>query len=159
MSYQRDQALFDLFKVPHQVVAVVTDTVWALEHASSFTNKCLFAIIKGQHNEIHLRPSSQSIQLSIFSLQMTQLWLCFSLLYCDETLRWDLQIIARDMHVTWYYDSCCTRSFKNIPMAGYISIYPSPKRSYIERMFLYFSRFLLVDSKYFCFIGAKTVTF
>ena len=73
MSYQRDQALFNLFKVPHQVVAVVTDTVWALEHASSFTNKCLFTIIKGQHNEINLRLSSKSIQLSISSLQMTQL--------------------------------------------------------------------------------------
>ena len=80
-------------------------------------------------------------------------------LCCADTLRWDLQIIARDMHVTWYYDSCCTRSFKNNPMAGHFSIYPSPKRSYIERMVLYFSRFLLVDSKYLCFIGAKTVTF
>ena len=36
VSYQRDQAFFDSFKVPHQVVAVVTDTVWALELASSF---------------------------------------------------------------------------------------------------------------------------
>ena len=86
-------------------------------------------------------------------------WLCISLLCCDDTLRWDLQIIARDMHITWYYDSCWTRSFKNIPMAGYISIHPSPKRSYIESMVLYFSRFLVVDSKYLCFIGAKTVTF
>ena len=44
MSYQRDQALFDSFKVPHQVVAVVTDTVLAHELATSFTNKCLFTI-------------------------------------------------------------------------------------------------------------------
>ena len=155
MSYQGDQALFDSCKVPHQVVAVVTDTVWALELASSFTNKCLFTNIKGQHDEINLRPSRKCTQLSISSLQMTTSRLCISMLCCDDTLRLDLQIIVRDMHVKWYYDSCCTQSFKNNPMPGYISIYRSPKRSYIERMVLYFSRFLLLDPKYLCFNGAK----
>ena len=74
---------------------------------------------------------------------------------CDDTLRLDLQIIDRDMHVKWYYDSCCAQSFKNNPMPGYILIYRSPKRSYIERMVLYFLRFLLLDPRYLCFNGAK----
>ena len=38
MSYQKDQALFDLPKVPHQVVAVVNDTVWARELGSLFSD-------------------------------------------------------------------------------------------------------------------------
>ena len=42
LSYQRDQALFDSFKVPHQVIDAVNDTVWTGELANLFTNKCLF---------------------------------------------------------------------------------------------------------------------
>ena len=47
MSYQRDHALFDSFKVPHQVVDAVNDTVWARELANLFTNKCLFTTLTG----------------------------------------------------------------------------------------------------------------
>ena len=110
---------------------------------------------QGQHNEINLRPSRKCTQSSISSLQMTILWLCISMSCCDDTLRLDLQIIVRDMHVTWCYDSCCTRSFNINPIAGYISIYCSPKWLYIERMVLHFSRFLFVDPKNLCFNGAK----
>ena len=42
VSYQKDPALFDSFKIPHQVVVVVSDTVWAPELASLSTNKFLF---------------------------------------------------------------------------------------------------------------------
>ena len=87
MSYQRDQALFDSFKVPHQVVAVVTDTVLTRELASSFTNKCLFTIIMGQHNKINSHRSRKCTQLSVSSLQKTISWLRISKLFCDDTLR------------------------------------------------------------------------
>ena len=78
MSYQRDQALFDSFKVPHQVLA--------RELANSFTNKCLFTIITGQHNKINSRLSRKCTQLSISSLQKTILRLHISKLFCDDTL-------------------------------------------------------------------------
>ena len=47
LSYQRDQALSDSFKVPHQVVDAVNDTVWARELANLFTKKCLFTSLMG----------------------------------------------------------------------------------------------------------------
>ena len=47
LSYQRDQALFDSFKVTHQVVDAVNDTVWARELANLFTKKCLFTALTG----------------------------------------------------------------------------------------------------------------
>ena len=56
VSYQRDQALFDSFKVPHQVIAAVDDTS---------------GLGSGQHNEINFHPSSKCRQLSISSLEMT----------------------------------------------------------------------------------------
>ena len=59
MSYQKDPALFDSFKIPHQVVVVVNDTVWASELASLSTNKCLFTALTGQHNKINLRPAGK----------------------------------------------------------------------------------------------------
>ena len=68
-------------------------------------------------------PSGKCTQLSISSLQMTILRLNISMLCCDDTVRWDLLIIVRDTHVTWCYDSCCTRSFEYHPMTGYISIF------------------------------------
>lgn len=87
VSYQRDRALFDSFKVPHQVVVVVAATVEARELASSFTDKCLFTTLTGQYNEINLHPSRKCTQISISSLQMTILRLCISMLCYDDTLR------------------------------------------------------------------------
>ena len=87
VSYQKDPALFDSFKIPHQVVVVVSDTVWVLELASLSKNKFLFTALTGQHNKINLRPSGKGRQLSISSLQMTILWLCISMLCCDDKLR------------------------------------------------------------------------
>ena len=87
MSYQKDPALFDLFKIPHRVVVVVNDTVWASELASLSTNKCRFTALTFQHNKINLRPGRKGRQLSISGLQMTILGLCISMLCCDDTLR------------------------------------------------------------------------
>lgn len=107
---------------------------------------------------MNLRPQREMYKLSISSLQMTILRLNISMLCCDDTVRWDLLIIVRDTHVTWCYDSCCTRSFENHPMTGFISMYRSPKRSYFERMVLYFSRYLLVDPKNLFLNGAKKLS-
>ena len=147
MSYQRDQALFDSFKVPHQVVAVVTDTVLARELASSFTNKCLFTIIMGQHNKINLRRSRKCTQLSISSQQKTISWLRISKLFCDDTLRSSFAtLMSRDLITV-----VARSRFKII----YWLVYFFQKRFYIERMALLFSRFFKVDPKYLWFNGAK----
>ena len=45
VSYQKDPALFDSFKIPHRVVVVVNDTVWASELPSLSTNKCRFTAL------------------------------------------------------------------------------------------------------------------
>ena len=55
VSYQRDRALFDSFKVPHHGVVVVVATVEARELASSFTDKYVF-----------LQPSRVSIMKLTF---------------------------------------------------------------------------------------------
>ena len=147
MSYQRDQALFDSFKVPHKVVAVVTDTVLARELASSFTNKCLLIIIMGQHNKINSRRSRKCIQLSISSLQKTISWLRISKLFCDDTLRSSFATrISRDVMTV-----VARSRFKIIHWL----VYCFQKRFYIERMALLFSRFSMVDPKYLWFNGAK----
>ena len=99
VSYQKDPALFDSFKIPHQVVVVVSDTVWALELASLSKNKFLFTALTGQHNKINLRPSRKGRQLSI-------------------VLRRQAEIIVCDMNVRRLCNSCCTQWFKNNPVAG-----------------------------------------
>ena len=149
MSYQRDQALFDSFKVPHQVVAVVTDTVLARELASSFTNKYLFTIIMGQHDKINSRRSRKCTKLSVFSLQKTISWLCISKLFCDDTLRSSFATrvrMSRDLMT-----AVARNRFKIIHWL----VYCFQKRFYIERMALLFSRFFMVDPKYLWFNGAK----
>ena len=99
VSYQKDPALFDSFKIPHQVVAVVSDTVWALELASLSKNKFLFTALTGQHNKINLRPSRKGRQLSI-------------------VLRRQAEIIVCDMNVRRLCNSCCTQWIKNNPVVG-----------------------------------------
>ena len=149
MSYQRDQALFDSFKVPHQVVAVVTDTVLARELASSFTNKYLFTIIMGQHDKINSHHSRKCTKLSVFSLQKTISWLCISKLFCDDTLRSSFATrvrMSRDLMT-----AVARNRFKIIHWL----VYCFQKRFYIERMALLFSRFFMVDPKYLWFNGAK----
>ena len=149
MSYQRDQALFDSFKVPHQVVAVVTDTVLARELASSFTSKYLFTIIMGQHDKINSRRSRKCTKLSVFSLQKTISWLCISKLFCDDTLRSSFATrvrMSRDLMT-----AVARNRFKIIHWL----VYCFQKRFYIERMALLFSRFFMVDPKYLWFNGAK----
>ena len=153
VSYQRDRALFDSFKVLHQVVAVVTDTVLTLELASSLQIKVFLQSSRVSTMKWTYAPSGKCTQLSISSLQMTILPLNVFMLCYEDTVRWDLQIIVRDTHVTWCYDCCCTRSFKNHPLAGYISIYRSHHIS--KEWVRYFSRFLSVGPKYLCFNGAK----
>ena len=56
VSYQRDQALLDSFKVLHQVIAAVDDTS---------------GLGSGQHNEINFHSRSKCRQISISSLEMT----------------------------------------------------------------------------------------
>ena len=87
VSYQKDPALFDSFKIPHQVVVVVNDTVWASELANLSKNNFLFTALTGQYNKINLCPSRKGRQLSISSLKMKILWLCLSMLCCDDKLR------------------------------------------------------------------------
>ena len=99
VSYQKDPALFDSFKIPHQVVAVVNDTVWALELASLSKNKFLFTALAGQHNKINLFPSRKGRQLSI-------------------VLRRQAEIIVCDMNVRRLCNSCCTQWVKNNPVVG-----------------------------------------
>ena len=99
VSYQKDPALFDSFKIPHRVVVVVNDTVWASELASLSTNKCCFTALTFQHNKINLRPSRKGRQLSI-------------------VLRRQAEIIVCDMNVRRLCNSCCTQWFKNNPVAG-----------------------------------------
>ena len=147
MSYQRDQALFDSFKVPHQVVDVVTDAVLARELASSFTNKYLFTIIMGQHDKINSRRSRKCTQLSVSSLQKTISWLCISNRFCDDTLRSSFATrMSRDLITV-----VARNRFKIINWL----VYCFQKRFYIERMALLFSRFFMVDPKYLWFNGAK----
>ena len=146
MSYQRDQALFDSFKVPHQVDAVVTDTVLARELANSFTNKCLFTIITGQHNKINSRLSRKCTQLSISSLQKTISRLHISKLFCDDTLGSSFATcMSRDLITV-----VARSRFKIIHRLAMFS-----KELYIERMVLLFGRFFIVEAKYLWFNGAK----
>ena len=136
MSYQRDQALFDSFKVPHQVVAVVTDTILAHELATSFTNKCLFiitwvSITKSTHaaaGNVHNYP------FPVYKrLYHDCVFLSFSV-----TTHWD----HRSRHV-------CHAIFWQLLRTVVL------KRFYIERMALLFSRFFMVDPKYLWFNGPK----
>ena len=99
VSYQKDPALFDSFKIPHQVVVVVSNTVWALELASLSKNKFLFTALTGQHNKINLRPSRKGRQSSI-------------------VLRRQAEIIVCDMNVRRLCNSCCTQWVKNNPVVG-----------------------------------------
>ena len=99
VSYQKDPALFDSFKIPHQVVIVVSNTVWALELASLSKNKFLFTALTGQHNKIYLRPSRKGRKLSI-------------------VLRRQAEIIVCDMNVWRLCNSCCTQWVKNNPGVG-----------------------------------------
>ena len=100
VSYQKDPALFDSFKIPHRVVVVVNDTVWASELPSLSTNKCRFTALTFQHNKINLRPRRKGRQLSISGLQMTILGLCISMLCCDDTLRSSFATWTSDGFVT-----------------------------------------------------------
>ena len=100
VSYQKDPALFDSFKIPHRVVVVVNDTVWASELPSLSTNKCRFTALTFQHNKINLRLSRKGRQLSISGLQMTILGLCISMLCCDDTLRSSFATWTSDGFVT-----------------------------------------------------------
>ena len=99
VSYQKDPALFDSFKIPHQVVIVVSNRVWALELASLSKNKFLFTALTGQHNKIYLRPSRKGRKLSI-------------------VLRRQAEIIVCDMNVWRLCNSCCTQWVKNNPGVG-----------------------------------------
>lgn len=108
-----------------------------------------FIVMKGEWYDS--RRLALSTQLFISSLQMTISLLSIFMLGCDHTQRWVLQIIVRDMHVKWSYDSCCTRSLKTLQWLSYCY----PKRLYIKRTVLLFSRFFMVDPKYLCFDWAK----
>ena len=118
VSYQRDQAIFDSFKVPHQVIAAVDDTS---------------GLGSGQHNEINFHPSSKCRQLSISSLEMTILWLCISMLCSDDTLRSSFATCTSRGHVTVVGRS----RLKTIQWL----VFCFPRRLYFERMVLLFSRF------------------
>ena len=99
VSYQKDPALFDSFRIPHQVVVVVSDTVWDLELASISKNKFLFTALTVQHNKINLRPNRKGRQLPI-------------------VLRRQAEIIVCDMNVRRLCNSCCTQLVKNNPGVG-----------------------------------------
>ena len=152
MSYQRDQALFDSFKVPYQVVDAVNDTVWARELANLFTNKCLFTTLTGKHYEINLRPSRNCRLLSISSLEMTTFGLCIPMLCCDDTLRWSFGTCTSRCLVTVFGRS-------RLETIQWL-VFCSSKILNFERMVLLFSRFFFFteDSKYLCFNGAKKLS-
>ena len=73
-------------------------------------------------NKINLRPSRKGRQLSISSLQMTILWLCISMLCCDDTLRslfatWTsggfVTVVARNGLKTIQWVVSCSPFLKN----------------------------------------------
>ena len=143
VSYQKDPALFDFFKIPHRVVVVVNDTVWASELASLSRNKCRFTALAFQHNKINLRPSRKGRQLSISGLQMTILGLCISMLCCDDTLR--------SSFATWTSGGFVTVVARNglkQSSVWYLVLH-------FLRMVLLFSKFFMEDPKHLSFNGAK----
>ena len=95
VSYQKDPALLDSFKIPHEVVVVVSDTVWALEITS------LFKI------NFFLRPSRVStIKLTYAPTGKVDNYpLC-----CDDKLRSLFATLRR------LCNSCCTQWVKNNPV-------------------------------------------
>ena len=80
VSYQKDPALFDSFKIPHEVVVVVSFlTVWyglGSRNYKFIQNKFLFTALTGQHNKINLRPNRKGRQLSIVLRRQAEIIVC-----------------------------------------------------------------------------------
>lgn len=130
-QYQRDQGLFDSFKAPHQVVAVVNVTAYA----SSFINKCLF-FYNHRGSALWNEPTPQQEMYTIIHSQPAKDNI--TTVYFSTVLWRDVEIIVRDMHVTWTYESFCTRSFTKQANGWYIVL----QIDYSSKWFYYCQDFL-----------------